>query len=588
MQHPTGGRSKAFQARSPLAAIRGAGRGVSVGVLVFSGFMNLLTLTGPLYMLQVYDRVVPSRSVPTLIGLSALAALMYLGYAFLDQVRSRILVRAGLFLEAEVYQTLFRAIVSAPLSAPRAGDGLAPLRDLDTVRSFVVSSGPAAFFDLPFLPLQVAICFLVNPVIGWATVLGAAVIFALAVATNTAVRDATHAVSGIAGVRQATIEAARRNAEVVRVMGMAGRLGERWAAINRGYEAARLTVQDRSVAYSGVSRVFRMLFQTAVLGLGAWLVIEQQAAFGVMIAASILSARALQPVEQLVASWRSVVASRQAWQRLAPLLSASAVEPATMRLPVPSASFAAQGVAVVPPGAQRAAVANVSFLLAAGSGLGIIGPSGAGKSSLVRALVGAWAPAAGHVRIDGADLSQWDADLLGRHIGYLPQDVELFAGSVADNIARFSPDADPASVVAAAQAAGIHDTILRLPAGYATDIGEAGAALSAGQRQRLALARALFGDPFLVVLDEPNSNLDAEGEASLARAIVGVRQRGGIVVVVAHRPSTLEGVDHVLALVDGAVFGFGGKEEVFRHVLPRPSAQGSVPVRPGEASEAQR
>jgi ATP-binding cassette subfamily C protein len=583
MQHPAG-RSSAFRATSELSAVRSAGRRVTVSLAIFSGLMNLLTLTGPLYMLQVYDRVVPSRSVPTLIGLSAIAALMYLGYAFLDQIRNRVLIRTGLFFETEVYQTVFRAIVSAPLRTPRAGDGLEPLRDLDQIRGFMVSSGPATFFDLPFLPIQIAICFLVHPAIGWATVLGAIVIFALTIATDVSVRDATRAVSGITGHRQALIEAARRNAEVVRVLGMAGRLGERWAVINRAYEAARLTVQDRSAGYSGVSRIFRMMLQTAVLGLGAWLVIEQQAGFGVMIAASILSARALQPVEQLVANWRNVVSSRQAWLRLQPLLAASGAAPATMALPPPRASFAVENVAVVPPGAQRPSVANVSFTLAAGSGLGVIGPSGAGKSSLIRALVGAWAPAVGHVRIDGADLAQWDRDQLGRHVGYLPQDVELFAGTVGDNISRFALDADPAAIVAAAQAAGVHETILRLPAGYDTDIGEAGSLLSAGQRQRLALARALYGDPFLVVLDEPNSNLDAEGEAALARAIAAVRARRGIVIVVAHRPSTLEGVDLVLALVNGAVFGFGAREDIFRRVLPRPSG-GIVGVNP-DAREA--
>jgi ATP-binding cassette subfamily C protein len=547
--------------------------------------MNLLTLTGPLYMLQVYDRVVPARSLPTLVGLTVIAALMYAGFAFLDQVRSRILIRTGLFFEAEVYQGIFRAIVSAPLRTVRIGDGLEPLRDLDQVRGFLVSSGPAAFFDLPFLPIQIAICFLVHPWIGWATVAGAAIIFVLAISTDVAVRDATRSVSALAGQRQATIEAARRNAEVVRVLGMSGRLSDRWSVVNRIYETARLTVQDRSAAFSGLSRVFRMLFQTAMLGLGAWLVIRGEAAFGVMIATSILSARALQPVEQIVANWRGVVASRQAWQRLGPLLAATAAGPAPMALPAPASSLSVEGLAVVPPGANRAAVTQVNFALAAGSGLGIIGPSGAGKSSLVRALVGAWAPAAGHVRLDGADLDQWDRDLLGRHIGYLPQDVELFAGSVADNIARFSAGDDSAAVVAAAQAAGVHDTILRLPAGYATEIGEGGAQISAGQRQRIALARALYGDPFLVVLDEPNSNLDAEGEAALARAVVGIRRRGGIVILVAHRPSALEGVDHVLALINGAVFGFGGKDEIFRRVLPRPATSGPVAVRPGDRDE---
>ena len=577
------GRQQVAPDRSEIASALRASRNAFVGILLFSGLMNLLTLTGPLFMLQVYDRVVPSRSVPTLIGLGAIAALLYVSFGFLDQVRARILIRIGLYFEQQIQPKIFKAIVAMPLAGTRTRDGLEPLRDLDQVRSFIAGGGPAAFCDLPFLPLQIAICFLIHPAIGWATVFGAVVIFALALATDLTVRNLTQRVAEAASRRVATIEAARRNAEVVRALGMAGRLGERWAAINRAYDTARLKVQDRSVGFSGFSRVFRMMFQSGVLGLGAFLVIGGQATFGVIIAASILSARALQPVEQLVANWRGVVASRQSWRRLAPVLAEISERFTPMALPPPKASLAVESITVVPPGAARPAVADVSFALTSGNGLGVIGPSGAGKSSLIRAIIGVWAPASGHVRLDGAALNQWDPDALGRHIGYLPQDVGLFAGTVAENIARFEPAADPATIVSAARAAGLHEMILTLPSGYSTEIGEGGSALSAGQRQRIALARALYGDPFLVVLDEPNSNLDAAGDAALTRAVLSVRQRRGIVIVVAHRPSALEGVDQVLALVNGSVFGFGPREEVFRRVL-RPTV---VPAlegrRPGES-----
>jgi len=553
--------------RSELAAAIGANRGALAGIVVFSGLMNALTLTGPIFMLQVYDRVIPSKSIPTLIGLAAIAALLYASLGFFDQLRARILIRVGAFVDETLHARVFRAVMSTPLRAALPGDGLQPLRDLDQIRNFISGGGPAAFSDLPFLPIQVIICFLIHPAIGWATLIGAGVIFTLTLATDLTVRGLTQQVSQKASQRFALVEAGRRNAEVLRALGMTGRLRDRWSVINRAYELANLKVLERSGGFSGVSRVFRMMFQSAVLGLGAFLVIDQKASFGVIIAASILSARALQPVEQLVANWRGFVAARQSWHRLKTTLANFPESAKPMSLPAPKSTLAVESLGVVPPSSTRPAVVDVSFNLNAGSGLGVIGPSGAGKSSLVRAVIGAWAPARGRVRLDGAALDQWDPDTLGRYIGYLPQDVELFAGTVAENISRFDSDPDPTLIVQAAQAAGVHELILKLPAGYSTEIGEAGSALSAGQRQRVALARALYREPFLVVLDEPNSNLDAEGDAALTQAILSIRQRGGIAIVVAHRPSALEGVDQVLAMVNGGVAGFGQKDEVLRKVL---------------------
>jgi PrtD family type I secretion system ABC transporter len=561
------GRAGGGQGRSDLAASIYACRHALLGVVLFSGLMNILTLTGPLFMLQIYDRVVSSRSVATLLGLAAIAALLYAALGFFDQMRARVLVRIGSYIDEVVHPKIFRAVVTLPLRNALPGDGLQPLRDLDQIRNFISSGGPAAFADLPFLPLQVGICFLIHPLIGIATLAGAAIIFVLTLATDITVRSASLKSSEKASQRYATIEAGRRNAEVVRALGMTGRIAERWGAINRDYGESHLKVLERSGAFSGASKIFRMMFQSAVLGLGAYLVIEQQASFGVIIAASILSARALQPVDQLVANWKGFVASRQSWARLKKLLAQFPDNEPPMPLPPPAATLAVENLAVLPPASTRPSVVDVSFTVKAGSGLGIIGPSGAGKSSLVRAIIGAWPPARGRIRLDGAALDQWDPDLLGRHMGYLPQDVELFAGTVADNISRFEADADPELVVAAAREAGVHDLILRLPNGYSTDIGESGSSLSAGQRQRVALARALYRDPFLVVLDEPNSNLDAEGDAALTQAILSVRRRGGIAVVVAHRPSALESVDMALAMVNGGVAAFGPKEEVLRKVL---------------------
>jgi len=580
MLRPVG--SSFGSAKSDLAAALRDCTGALVGVIVFSGLMNVLTLTGPIFMLQVYDRVVPSKSIPTLLGLALITTLLYGALGFFDQLRARVLIRVGAYVDEVIHPKVFKAVVTLPLRTAMPGDGLQPLRDLDQIRNFISGGGPAAFSDLPFLPVQIIICFLIHPFIGWATVFGATVIFVLTLATDVSVRRLTLQVSEKSSQRLAVLESGRRNAEALRALGMVGRVAERWASINRSYEDSHVKVLERSGGFAGVSRVFRMMFQSGVLGVGAYLVISQEASFGVIIAASILSARALQPVEQLVANWRGFVASRQGWRRLKTTLANFPDSTAPMPLPDPKASLTVESLAVVPPASQRPAVVDVSLALNAGNGLGVIGPSGAGKSSLVRAIIGAWIPFRGRIRLDGASLDQWDGDALGRHIGYLPQDVELFAGTVADNISRFEADAEPAVIVRAAQSAGVHEMVLRLPNGYATEIGESGSALSAGQRQRVALARALYRDPFVVVLDEPNSNLDAEGDAALTQAILSVRQRGGIAIVVAHRPSALEGCDLVLAMTNGAVAAFGQKEEVLRKVL-RPNV---VPVIKGRQEAA--
>jgi ATP-binding cassette subfamily C protein len=449
---------------------------------------------------------------------------------------------------------------------------LQPLRDIDQARNFLSHGGPTALFDLPWIPLYLGICFYFHFWIGIAALVGVCVLVGLTILTDIRTRDATKAAAGFAVSRNALAAEGRRNAEVLTAMGMRQRLAERWYEANRNYIAAHETATDIASGLGGTSKVFRMFFQSCVLAVGAYLVIHQEATAGIIIASSILTSRALAPVEAAIANWKGFVAARQAALRLDQLLELVPKEEPPMALPAPKHSFAVDGIHVVPPGAQRPVLRDISFSLSSGDGLGIIGPSGAGKSSLARALVGVWPQTHGKIRLDNAALDQWAPEALGRHIGYLPQDVELFDGNVAINIARFDPEAMPAGVLEATHATGVHDLILSFPQGYGTLLGEGGMALSAGQRQRIALARAFYGNPFLVVLDEPSSNLDAEGEAALSKAIQSVRERGGIVIIITHRPKSLDAVDKVLVVGNGTVQGFGEKEEVLRKVLRNPPA----------------
>jgi ATP-binding cassette subfamily C protein len=386
-------------------------------------------------------------------------------------------------------------------------------------------------------------------------------------------RSPTREASAQASSRNALADASRRNAEAVHAMGMAGRLAALWGEANANHLASQRRAADIVGGLGSLSKVLRMVLQSAVLGVGGYLVIMQEATAGVMIAAAILVSRALAPVELAIATWKGLVAARQGWRRLKQLAAQFPPMPLPTPLPAPRRYLAVEGVSVLPPGDQRVVVQDASFRLNAGQALGIIGPSAAGKSSLVRAIVGVWPPTRGKVRLDSAALEHWNADALGRHIGYLPQDVELFAGTVAQNISRFEPEPEPEALIAAANAARVHELVLRLPDGYETQIGEGGAALSAGQRQRIALARALYRDPFLIVLDEPNSNLDAEGDQALTQAILNVRARGGIAIVVAHRTNVLACVDQLLVLAEGRLQAFGPKDQVLSKLAPAQPAQ---------------
>ncbi|WP_315762577.1 MULTISPECIES: type I secretion system permease/ATPase [unclassified Bradyrhizobium] len=548
-------------------------RSAFLGVGVMSCIINLLYLTGSIFMLEVYDRVLPSRSVPTLIGLVLLAAGLYLAQGVLDLIRGRVLGRIGTALDESLNGRVFDTIVRLPLTVGRRNEGLQPLRDLDNVRAFLGSQGPSAFFDLPWLPLYLAICFAFHVLIGVTALAGAIVLVILTLVTEYLTREPAKQAMGLAAQRNDLATASRRNAEVLVAMGMAGRLLQRWSETNEKYLAGNQRASDVAGGLGAIAKVLRMMLQSSVLAVGAYLVIHQEATAGIIIASSILSGRALAPVDLAIAHWKSFVTARQSWRRLNQLLQAMPARPAPTLLQPPASRLSVEGISIAAPGDQKVVVQDVTFVLSAGQGLGIIGPSASGKSSLVRALVGVWRPGRGHVRLDGAALDQWSSDELGRHVGYLPQDVELFAGTVAQNICRFDPQASADSIIAAAKDAGVHDMIIKMRDGYDTQVGEQGAALSAGQAQRVALARALYGNPFLIVLDEPNSNLDTEGDEALTRAVRAARGRGAIVVVVAHRPIGIEAVDQILVMKDGRMQAFGPKETVLAQVLqPRPTA----------------
>jgi ATP-binding cassette subfamily C protein len=529
--------------------------------------INLLYLTGSIFMLEVYDRVLPSRSVPTLVGLIILAGGLYVSQGLLDMIRNRILGRIGTALDEALNKRVFDTIVRLPLLAGSRNEGLQPLRDLDNVRSFLGSMGPSAFFDLPWLPLYLAICFAFHVMIGVTALVGAIILVGLTLVTEFLSRQPAKEAMGLAAQRNDLAQASRRNAEVMVSMGMTGRMNRRWSEANEKYLAGHQRASDVAGGLGAVAKVLRMMLQSAVLAVGAYLVINQEASAGVIIAGSILSARALAPVDLAIAHWKAFVAARQSWHRLTRLLEQMPAQAMPIQLQVPTSRLSVEGVAMVPPGDQRLIVQDVTFALAAGNGLGVIGPSGSGKSSLIRALVGVWQPARGKVRLDGATLDQWSSDALGHHIGYLPQDVELFGGTIAQNISRFDPEATSDGIIAAAKEAGVHEMIIKMREGYNTQVGEQGTALSAGQAQRVALARALYGNPFLIVLDEPNSNLDTEGDEALTRAVRAARERGAIVVVVAHRPIGIEAVDQILMLSDSRMQAFGPKEQVLARVL---------------------
>lgn len=540
-------------------------------VAFFSGIINILMLTGAMFMLEVYDRVLPSGSIPTLVALALLASVLFGSQALLDVIRSRILVRVANSFNRSLGTRIFGSILYPPGAARSGGDGLLPMRDLDHIRSFVSGGGLLALFDLPWIPAYLAFCFALHFWIGVTASIGALILLALTLVTEFMTRKPAAEATLCASQRDAWTQACRRNAEAATAMAMKERLLAVWERFNLQFLHAQEQAHDISGGFGALSKALRMMLQSAVLAVGAYLVIYGHATAGVIIAGSILSARALAPVELAIANWRAFQAARQGAKRLNQVLEGLPTQSLQLSLPRPSSNVSVENASVSPPGAAAPVIADVSFVIPAGTALGIIGPSASGKSSLARALVGAWPLAGGKICLDGAALKLWPPKTLGDSIGYLPQEVQLFEGSIAENISRFAPDSAAEDIISAARAAGVHEMILRFPAGYETRIGEAGALLSAGQRQRIALARALYQDPFLVVLDEPNSNLDTEGEEALTRAILGVRERSGVAIVIAHRPNVLSAVDMLLVLAEGRVQAFGPKADVLQRVR-RPAA----------------
>jgi PrtD family type I secretion system ABC transporter len=564
----------AAELRAAVAACRGA----LVVVGVASGFINVLMLTGPLFMLQVYDRVLSSRSIPTLVALLLLAALLFALQGIFDALRGRLLSRIGRSLAESLNFRVFGSMVDASLAKTIPGEELQAIRDLDSIRSFASGTGIPAFFDLPWMPLYIGICFLFHALIGGAVLAGAVMLCTFTALADVMTRRQTGELVAIGAARREIAETTRRNADVVHALGMRGRMAERWTSQDASYLDRQEYNADIVAGFGSLSRMLRMFLQSGVLALGAYLVVNQEATAGVMLAATILSIRALAPVELVIVNWKAFNNARQSWHRLSELLKLLPSEQHHIPLTRPVHGVRVASVSIVPPGAVSPVVRNVSFALDAGSALGVIGPSASGKSSLARALVGAWKPTQGVIRIDGATFDQWNSDELGSCIGFLPQEVELFAGTIAQNISRFAADTDANALMAAAAAADVHDVILGLPNGYETQVGEGGALLSGGQRQRIALARALYGEPFLVVLDEPNSNLDAEGEKALTKAILGIRLRRGVAVVIAHRSSVLSVVDKVMVLNEGTVQAFGPRDQIIPQLFKRPSAPAPISV----------
>lgn len=537
-------------------------------VAALSAVLNVLLISGSIYLMLVYDSVLPSHSIPTLFGLFAMIVVVYIFQAVFDQMRARILGDVGSSLERQLAARVQFAISEMALKGARGtGDGLIPMRDLDAVRGFLTGGGPAALIDLPWIAFFLIVLALLHYWLAVVALLGAAILLGLTYLTDRLTREPVRQFAQINAYRSGIAESNARHVEVLSALGMRGRMLDRWETVNQMYLAANYRLARAVGMLGGVSRAFRMFLQSAILTVGALLVIDGQASGGVIFASSMLAGRALAPVDSAIANWRSFSAARAGWARLNDLLGKIPPEPqAAVLLPFPSKSLEAAQLYVAAPGTQRMIVNGVDFALEAGSALAVIGPSAAGKTSLARALIGVWKPVRGSIRLDSATIDQWDAERLGAAIGYLPQTVDLIEGTVAENIARFEPDASSAKVIAAARAAGVHDLIVQLPQGYDTSVGTDGQDLSAGQRQRIGLARALYGEPFLVLLDEPNSNLDLAGEQALEQAIAAVRERGGIAIVIAHRPSALAQVSYVLFMRDGRGEVFGPRDEVLRRI----------------------
>ena len=541
---------------------------------IFSLFINLLMLLPSIYMMQVYDRVLGSNSTSTLMMLTLLAAFLFLMLGALEWVRSQILIRVStrfdMLLNERLYRVLFRqALVSGGKTSAQ------PLSDLLVLRQFLTGNGLFAFFDAPWMPVYVGLLFLFHPTFGLVALISAVILILLAIWNERATHDDLEQANRVS-VESSNMTARNlRNAEVVHAMGMLPDLMARWKEKQQRLILLQAVASEKAGLIAASSKTYRITVQSLILGLGAWLAIDKQITPGLMIGGSILLGRALAPIDLMIGSWKQFLSARTAYDRLNVLLAQFPVEPDRMPLPDPKGALRAEQAVVAPPGSKVAVLKGINFNIEAGSFVALIGASASGKSTLARAMLGIWQVASGAIRLDGADIGQFERSFIGSHVGYLPQDIELFDGTIADNIARFG-NLDADKVVAAAQIAGVHDMILQLPQGYDTEIGGSGGVLSAGQRQRVGLARALYGEPVLVVLDEPNSNLDDAGEQALAQALFKLKQRGSTVVVITHRVGILSLTDRIMVLNEGLLVLDGPRDEVLAKLNQRPAQSVSL------------
>ncbi|SIQ87402.1 type I secretion system permease/ATPase [Marinobacterium stanieri] len=547
--------------RTDLEAVLHACRSSFFSVGLFSMFINLLMLVPAFYMLQVYDRVVTSGSVPTLVMLTLVMLLLMVTMGALEWVRSRIMVRVSTRMDTLLGSRLYDASFKQALYSGGMNANAQPLSDLTGLRQFLTGNGLFAFFDAPWVPIYIAIMFMFHPWFGIMAIISVIILSTLAVINEKVTSKMLAEANKENMAANQFTNKNLRNAEVVESMGMLSRIRDRWQEKNRKVLAMQGIASDRAGILTSISKTTRLIVQSLVLGLGAYLAIQQEISPGLMIAGSILLGRALGPIDQMIGVWKQFVSARSQYQRLNEMLTHVSEDPERMSLPEPKGSLLAENVMVAPPGTKSPVVKGVSFKVEPGEMVGVIGPSAAGKSTLARAILGIWPTMGGKMRLDGADIFNWKRDELGPHIGYLPQDIELFEGTISENIARFG-EVDSQAVVKAAQMAGVHDMILRLPEGYDTVIGATGGALSGGQRQRIGLARAIYGNPRLVVLDEPNSNLDDQGEAALAIALQNLKETGATVFIITHRASVLSQVQKLMVMREGALAMFGPRDQV--------------------------
>ena len=553
-----------------------AARPAFVSAIVFSFFINLLAFVGPLYMLQIYDRVITSRNETTLLFITLIAGFLLVVFAILEKIRSAVLVRAGVLFDSKTRARLFETVLHGTIKHPSVAES-SVLRQIDAIREFLTGAGLISFCDVPWIPIFIVGCFILHPWFGFVATAGALLIFGFAVANEMLTSKQLKAAAISSNAASNYASATFRNVEVLLAMGMWRPLRERWMAKQHEVLALQAQASDRAGILVSATKFIRAFLQIAILGTGAYLSIIQESTPGAMIAASIIMGRALAPVELVVAHWKSFLGARSAYDRISDLVRAVPRQAERMKLPDPVGQISVENLAVAPPSGKRPTVHGVTFRLSPGTALGVVGPSAAGKSTLARALVGVWPILMGAIRIDGGELSNWDNEQLGQHIGYLPQDIELFSGTIAENICRFQA-VDSNQVVAAARLAGVHDMVQGLPEGYNTQIGDGGQSLSGGQRQRIGLARALYGMPALVVLDEPNASLDAEGEAALLQAIEQLKKNKCTVVLVTHKTKILSVMDKLLVMANGQVRGFGDKDDVFAKLIaPRVASVTEAP-----------